>query len=70
MTIVSAQNHSAYFRKAVINLDLSSVGSWTSRKDANYFADLNGKKMEIVSSEWDDTQVDLIKIYNGIFAVQ
>jgi hypothetical protein len=31
-----------------------------SRKDASYFADLKGKKMQIASSEWDDKQVKLI----------
>jgi len=48
---------------------LASQGRWASRKDANYFADLKGKKMQIASSEWDDKQVELIKLYNNIFAV-
>jgi iron(III) transport system substrate-binding protein len=49
---------------------LASQGRWASRKDANYFADLKGKKMQIASAEWDDKQVELIKLYNGIFALQ
>lgn len=49
---------------------LASQGRWASRKDANYFADLKGKKMQIASSEWDDKQVELIKLYNGIFGLQ
>jgi iron(III) transport system substrate-binding protein len=49
---------------------LASQGRWASRKDANYFADLKGKKMQIASSEWDDKQVELIKLYNSVFALQ
>jgi iron(III) transport system substrate-binding protein len=48
---------------------MASQGRWTSRKDANYFADLKGKKMQIAAAEWDDKQVELIKLYNGIFAL-
>jgi iron(III) transport system substrate-binding protein len=48
---------------------LASQGRWASRKDANYFADLKGKKMQIASTEWDEKQVELIKLYNGIFAL-
>ena len=40
-----------------------------SRKDGNYFADLKGKKMQIPSLEWDDKQVELIKLYNSIFSL-
>jgi iron(III) transport system substrate-binding protein len=49
---------------------LASQGRWASRKDANYFADLKGKKMQIASPEWDDKQVELIKLYNDIFALR
>ena len=44
-------------------------GRWASRKDAGYFADLKGKRMQISSSEWDDKQVELIKLYNSIFSL-
>lgn len=49
---------------------MASQGRWTSRKDANYFADLKGKKMQIAAAEWDDRQVELIKLYNDIFALK
>ena len=49
---------------------LASQGRWASRKDASYFADLKGKKMQIASPEWDDKQVELIKLYNDIFALR
>jgi hypothetical protein len=32
--------------------------------------DLKGKKMQIASAEWDDKQVELIKLYNSIFSVK
>ncbi len=48
---------------------LASQGRWTSRKDVSYFADLKGKKMQIASPEWDDKQVELIKLYNSVFAL-
>lgn len=48
---------------------LAAQGRWTSRKDANYFTDLKGKKMQIAAAEWDDKQVELIKLYNGIFSL-
>jgi iron(III) transport system substrate-binding protein len=48
---------------------LASQGRWASRKDASYFADLRGKKMQIAAPEWDDKQVELIKLYNNLFAV-
>jgi iron(III) transport system substrate-binding protein len=44
-------------------------GRWASRKDAGYFADLKGKKMQIAAAEWDDKQVELIKLYNSIFSL-
>jgi iron(III) transport system substrate-binding protein len=49
---------------------LASQGRWASRRDANYFADLKGKKMQIASAQWDDKQVELIKLYNEIFALK
>jgi len=49
---------------------LASQGRWASRKDASYFADLRGKTMQIASQEWDDKQVELIKLYNDIFALK
>ncbi|HEX9452862.1 MAG TPA: extracellular solute-binding protein, partial [Candidatus Binatia bacterium] len=48
---------------------LASQGRWASRKDVNYFADIKNKKMQIASPEWDDKQVELIKLYNSIFAL-
>ena len=44
-------------------------GRWASRKDAGYFADLKGKKMQVASPEWDERQVELIKLYNSIFSL-
>jgi iron(III) transport system substrate-binding protein len=44
-------------------------GRWASRRDAGYFADLKGKRMQIASPEWDDKQVELIKLYNNIFSL-
>ena len=49
---------------------LASQGRWASRKDANYFADLKGKKMQIASPEWDDKQTELIKLYNSVFGLK
>jgi iron(III) transport system substrate-binding protein len=48
---------------------LAGQGRWVSRKDASYFADLKGKKMQIAAPEWDDKQVELIKLYNSVFVV-
>jgi iron(III) transport system substrate-binding protein len=48
---------------------LASQGRWASRKDASYFADLKGKKMQIAAPEWDNQQVELIKLYNSMFGV-
>ena len=48
---------------------MAGQGRWVSRKDGSYFADLKGKKMQIPSVEWDDKQVELIKLYNGIFGL-
>jgi iron(III) transport system substrate-binding protein len=44
-------------------------GRWASRKDAGYFADLKGKRMQIAAPEWDEKQVELIKLYNNIFSL-
>jgi iron(III) transport system substrate-binding protein len=45
-------------------------GRWASRKDADYFADLKGKRMQVASPEWDDKQVELIKLYNSLFSLR
>jgi iron(III) transport system substrate-binding protein len=44
-------------------------GRWASRKDAGYFADLKGKRMQIAAPAWDEKQVELIKLYNNIFSL-
>lgn len=49
---------------------LVSQGRWASRKDASYFADLKGKKMQIAAVEWDDKQTELIKLYNSVFGLK
>ena len=49
---------------------MASQGRWVSRKDVGYLADLKGKKMQIASAEWDDKQVELITLYNSIFALR
>jgi ABC-type Fe3+ transport system substrate-binding protein len=48
---------------------MASQGRWASRKDVGYLVDLKGKKMQIPSADWDDKQLDLIKLYNSIFAL-
>jgi len=48
---------------------MAGQGRWVSRKDGSYFADLKGKKMQIPSPDWDDKQVELIKLYNNIFTL-
>jgi iron(III) transport system substrate-binding protein len=45
-------------------------GRWASRKDADYFTDLKGKRMQVASPEWDDKQVELIKLYNSLFSLR
>ena len=40
---------------------------WVSRKDVTYLSDLRGKKMVIPSVDWDDRQVELIKLFNDLF---
>jgi iron(III) transport system substrate-binding protein len=48
---------------------MANQGRWVSRKDGHYFADLKGKKMQMPSLEWDEMQVELIKLYNSIFSL-
>ncbi|HVO96122.1 MAG TPA: extracellular solute-binding protein [Terriglobales bacterium] len=48
---------------------MAAQGRWASRKDVSYLVDLKGKKMQIPTAEWDDKQVELIKLYNSIFAL-
>src|ERR1043166_2668367 len=48
---------------------MAAQGRWVSRKDGNYFGDLKTKKTQIPSPEWDDKQVELIKLFNSIFFV-
>ena len=48
---------------------MAGQGRWVSRNDGSYFADLKGKKMQIPALEWDDKQVELIKLYNSIFSL-
>ncbi|HWP58032.1 MAG TPA: extracellular solute-binding protein [Candidatus Acidoferrales bacterium] len=40
---------------------------WVSRKDVRYLTDLRGKKMVIPSHDWDERQVELIKLFNDLF---
>jgi len=49
---------------------MAGQGRWVSRKDGTYFADLSGKKMQIPSLQWDDKQVELINLYNGILGLK
>ncbi len=49
---------------------MASQGRWASRKDVGYLVDLKGKKMQVASAQWDDRQVELIKLYNSIFSVK
>jgi len=48
---------------------MAGQGRWVSRKDGSYFADLKGKKMQIPTAEWDEKQVELIKLYNVVFSL-
>ena len=48
---------------------MAAQGRWASRKDVGYLVDLKGKKMQIPSADWDDKQVDLIKLYNNLFSL-
>jgi iron(III) transport system substrate-binding protein len=49
---------------------MAAQGRWVSRKDVGYLVDLKGNKMQIPSPDWDDKQVELMKLYNNIFSVQ
>jgi iron(III) transport system substrate-binding protein len=49
---------------------MSSQGRWVSRNDVGYLVDLKGKRMQIPSPDWDDKQVELIKLYNSFFALR
>jgi iron(III) transport system substrate-binding protein len=49
---------------------LAAQGRWASRKDEKYFLDLKGKKMQIPGPEWDDRQVELVNVFNSIFALR
>ena len=49
--------------------DMASQGRWVSRNDVWYLVDLKGKRMQIPSLDWDDKQVELIKLYNSIFTL-
>lgn len=49
---------------------MASQGRWVSRNDVGYLVDLKGKKMQIPSSDWDDKQVELIKLYNNLFSLR
>jgi iron(III) transport system substrate-binding protein len=46
---------------------MARQGRWVSRKDVRYLAELRGKKMQIPSPDWDDRQVELIKLFNDLF---
>lgn len=48
---------------------MAGQGRWASRKDVGYLVDLKGKKMQIPSADWDDKQVELIKLYNAVFSL-
>ena len=47
-----------------------SQGRWVSRNDVGYLVDLKGKRMQIPSPDWDDKQVELIKLYNSLFSLR
>lgn len=49
---------------------MASQGRWVSRNDVGYLVDLKGKRMQIPSPDWDDKQVDLIKLYNSLFSLR
>jgi iron(III) transport system substrate-binding protein len=49
---------------------LAAQERWVGRKEVGYFADLKGKKMQIPLPEWDDKQVELIKLYNSLFSLR
>jgi ABC-type Fe3+ transport system substrate-binding protein len=49
---------------------MASQGRWVSRNDVGYLVDLKGKRMQIPSPDWDDKQVELIKLYNSLFSLR
>ena len=79
-TTVSISSGAPHFHAAALFVDfllskpgqdiMVAQGRWASRKDADYFADLKGKRMQVASPEWDDKQVELIKLYNGLFSLR
>jgi iron(III) transport system substrate-binding protein len=44
-------------------------GRWASRRDVGYLVNLKGKKMQLPSADWDDKQLELIKLYNRVFSL-
>jgi iron(III) transport system substrate-binding protein len=79
-TTVSISSGAPHFHAAALFVDfllskpgqdiMVAQGRWASRKDAGYFADLKDKRMQIASPEWDDKQVELIKLYNSLFSLR
>jgi iron(III) transport system substrate-binding protein len=79
-TTVSISSGAPHFHAAALFVDfllskpgqdvMVAQGRWASRKDADYFADLKGKRMQVASPEWDDKQVELIKLYNSLFSLR
>jgi iron(III) transport system substrate-binding protein len=49
---------------------MASQGRWVSRNDVGYLVDLKGKRMQIPFPDWDDKQVELIKLYNSLFSLR
>ena len=79
-TTVSISSGAPHFHAAALFVDfllskpgqdiMVAQGRWASRKDAGYFADLKDKRMQIASPEWDDKQMELIKLYNSLFSLR
>jgi len=79
-TTVSISSGAPHFHAAALFVDfllskpgqdiMVAQGRLASRKDADYFADLKGKRMQVASPEWDDKQVELIKLYNSLFSLR
>ena len=79
-TTVSISSGAPHFHAAALFVDfllskpgqdiMVAQGRWASRKDADYFTDLKGKRMQVASPEWDDKQVELIKLYNSLFSLR
>ena len=49
---------------------MASQGRWVSRNDVGYLVDLKGKRMQLPSGDWDDKQVELIRLYNSLFSLR